>query len=283
MRDNTFYKRLSYVKKGLFAFVIILFLLVQVYPVIWVFMASLKPTVELSSTPFSLPSSPTLENFMKVIKEGKIWSYMLNSIKVTGGSLILIMALSSMAGYAISKFACKMNNVLYSFFTFGIMIPVQITLIPLFIFYSRMDILNTSFSLILPQVGFALPLSIMMFVSFFTFVPNELIEASTIDGCTPYGIFFKIILPLAKNTFVTIASMYSILIWNDFIFANTFISSDDAKTVAMGLKDYVGAFGNVDWGLTFAAITISILPPMIVYFALNKHVTAGMSAGAVKG
>ena len=70
---------------------------------------------------------------------------------------------------------------------------------------------------------------------------------------------------------------------NDFIFANTFISSDDAKTVAMGLKDYVGAFGNVDWGLTFAAITISILPPMIVYFALNKHVTAGMSAGAVKG
>ena len=76
MRDNTFYKRLSYVKKGLFAFVIILFLLVQVYPVIWVFMASLKPTVELSSTPFSLPSSPTLENFMKVIKEGKIWGYL---------------------------------------------------------------------------------------------------------------------------------------------------------------------------------------------------------------
>ena len=208
---------------------------------------------------------------------------MINSVKVTGGSLILIMALSSMAGYALSKFVSRFNNALYSFFTFGIMIPVQITLIPLFIFYSRMDILNTSFSLILPQVGFALPLSIMMFVSFFTFVPNELIEAATIDGCTPYGIFVKIILPLAKNTFVTIASMYSILIWNDFIFANTFISKDSAKTVAMGLKDYVGAFGNVDWGLTFAAITISILPPMIVYFALNKHVTAGMSAGAVKG
>ncbi len=283
MRDNEVYKKLAILKKVVFAIVIILFLLIQVYPVFWVFMASLKPTVELSASPFSLPSAPTFENFIKVIKEGKIWGYMINSVKVTGGSLILIMALSSMAGYALSKFVSRFNNALYSFFTFGIMIPVQITLIPLFIFYSRMDILNTSFSLILPQVGFALPLSIMMFVSFFTFVPNELIEAATIDGCTPYGIFVKIILPLAKNTFVTIASMYSILIWNDFIFANTFISKDSAKTVAMGLKDYVGAFGNVDWGLTFAAITISILPPMIVYFALNKHVTAGMSAGAVKG
>ena len=111
---------------------------------------------------------------------------------------------------------------------------------------------------------------------------DELIEAATIDGCTPYSIFTKIMLPLAKNTFVTIASMYSILIWNDFIFANTFISRNSAKTVAMGLKDYVGAFGNVDWGLTFAAIAISILPPMIVYFALNKQVTAGMTIGATK-
>ena len=125
--------------------------------------------------------------------------------------------------------------------------------------------------------------TMVIFLAAFKGVPSSIIEAATIDGCTPYGIFVKIILPLAKNTFVTIASMYSILIWNDFIFANTFISKDSAKTVAMGLKDYVGAFGNVDWGLTFAAITISILPPMIVYFALNKHVTAGMSAGAVKG
>ena len=188
-----------------------------------------------------------------------------------------------MVGYALSKFRYKVNSRIYNFLTFGIMIPVQITLIPLFIFYSKMHILNTTFSLVLPQVGFALPLSIMMFVNFFEFVPNDLIEAATIDGCTPYGIFFKIMIPLAKNTFVTVASMYSILIWNDFIFANTFISKNAAKTVAMGLKDYVGAFGNVDWGLTFAAIGVSILPPMIVYFLLNRHVTAGMTVGATKG
>lgn len=269
--------------KLLFAAVILIFLIVQIYPVLWLFIASIKPTVELSASPFALPHHPTLENFVRVLGDGKIGRYMWNSLKVTGISLILIIALSSTAGYALSKFRVRGTGKLYAFFTFGIMIPVQITLIPLFIFYSKLGILNTSFSMILPQVGFALPLSVMMFVSFYSFVPDELIEAAIVDGCSPYRTFLQIVFPLARNTVITIASMYSILIWNDFIFANTFISNSDAKTVAMGLKDYVGAFGNVDWGSTFAAIVISILPPMIIYFALNKWVTAGMTVGATKG
>ena len=269
--------------KIVFAVFIILFLIIQIYPVIWLFIASVKPSVELASAPFALPKLVTFENFVKVLSDGKIGTYMWNSLKVTGISLLLIVVLSATAGYALSKFKVKGTKKIYSFFTFGIMVPVQITLIPLFIFYSDMGILNTSFSLILPQVGFALPLSVMMFVNFYDFVPNELIEASIVDGCSPYRTFLQIVLPLARNTVITIASMYSILIWNDFIFANTFISDTEAKTVALGLKDYVGAFGNVDWGSTFAAIAISILPPLVIYFALNKWVTAGMTMGATKG
>ena len=269
--------------KIVFAVFIILFLIIQIYPVIWLFIASVKPSVELASAPFALPKLVTFENFVKVLSDGKIGTYMWNSLKVTGISLLLIVVLSATAGYALSKFKVKGTKKIYSFFTFGIMVPVQITLIPLFIFYSDMGILNTSFSLILPQVGFALPLSVMMFVNFYDFVPNELIEASIVDGCSPYRTLQQILLPLARNTVITIASMYSILIWNDFIFANTFISDTEAKTVALGLKDYVGAFGNVDWGSTFAAIAISILPPLVIYFALNKWVTAGMTMGATKG
>ena len=271
------------VLKIAFVLVILAFLIVQIYPVIWLFIASIKPTVELSSHPFALPQTITFENFAKVLGDGNIGTYMWNSLKVTGISLLLIIALSATAGYALSKFRVRGREKIYSFFTFGIMIPVQITLIPLFIFYSKMGILNTSFALILPQVGFALPLSVMMFVSFYEFVPDELIEAAIVDGCSPFRTFIQIVFPLARNTVITIASMYSILIWNDFIFANTFVSENSAKTVAMGLKDYVGAFGNVDWGATFAAIAISILPPLIIYFALNKWVTAGMTAGATKG
>lgn len=269
--------------KIIFTIFILGFLVIQIYPVIWLFIASIKPSVELASAPFALPSKVTFENFIKVLSDGKIGGYMWNSLKITGISLILIVALSATAGFAISKFNIRFNRGIYAFFTFGIMVPVQITLIPLFIFYSKMGVLNTSFSMILPQVGFALPLSVMMFVSFYSFVPNELIEASIVDGCSSYRIFGQIVFPLARNTVITIASMYSILIWNDFIFANTFISDSKAKTVAMGLKDYVGAFGNVDWGSTFAAIVITILPPLVIYFLLNKWVTAGMTMGATKG
>lgn len=269
--------------KIVFVILILVFLVIQIYPVIWLFIASVKPTVELASEPFAFPKTVTFENFVNVLSDGKIGMYMWNSLKVTGLSLILIVVLSSTAGYALSKFRMRGKKQIYSFFTFGIMVPVQITLIPLFIFYSNVGILNTSMSLVLPQVGFALPLSVMMFVSFYEFVPNELIEAAIVDGCSPFRTFIQIVFPLARNTVITIASMYSILIWNDFIFANTFISETNAKTVAMGLKDYVGAFGNVDWGSTFAAIAISILPPLIIYFSLNKWVTAGMTMGETKG
>lgn len=269
--------------KLFFSLIVLFFLIIQLYPIVWLFMASIKPTVELSSTPFALPHNPTMDNFVKVLSDGKIGLYMWNSIKVTGISLLLIIALSATAGFALAKFKFRVTKKVYAFFTFGIMVPVQITLIPLFIFYSKLGILNTSFSLVLPQVGFALPLSVMMFYSFYSFLPNELLEAAIVDGCNTYRIFSKIVFPLARNTVITIASMYSILIWNDFIFANTFISESAAKTVAMGLKDYVGAFGNVDWGSTFAAIAITILPPMLIYFALNRWVTAGMTMGATKG
>ena len=141
--------------KIVFAVFIILFLIIQIYPVIWLFIASVKPSVELASAPFGLPKSVTFENFVKVLSDGKIGTYMWNSWKVTGISLLLIVVLSATAGYALSKFKVRGTKKIYSFFTFGIMVPVQITLIPLFIFYSDMGIFKYQFSLILPQVGFA--------------------------------------------------------------------------------------------------------------------------------
>lgn len=269
--------------KYLFVLLLVIFLIIQIYPVIWLFIASLKDSVELSTTPFSLPKAVTFENYKNVLVDGVIGGYMWNSLKITLISLVLILVLSATIGFALSKFRYKHSKKIYSFFMFGIMVPVQITLIPLFIFYSKIGILNTSMAMVLPQVGFALPLSVMMFVNFYNFVPDELIEAGIVDGCSPYRVFLQIVAPLARNTMITIASMYSILIWNDFIFANTFISDSSAKTITMGLKDYVGAFGNVDWGATYAAISIAILPPILIYFSLNKWVTSGMTAGATKG
>jgi len=267
----------------LFNTLVIGFLFIQIYPIVWLFVASLKPGLELVSQPFALPDSITLDNYRRVLSKSNIWIYMKNSMVVTGQALILIVFLSAWAGFAISKYRFKVNRLILSFFTMGIMIPIQVTLIPLFIFYSKMNILNTSISLILPQVGFALPISIMLFVSFFKFIPDEIIEAAIVDGANDLIIFFGLMLPLIRNTVITVLSMYSIFIWNDFIFANTFISDSARKTVSIGLQDYIGAYGNIDWGATFGAICISLIPPFAVYFLLNKWVIAGMTAGAAKG
>ncbi len=274
--------RKTYVKVILFL-VVAAILIIQVYPLVWLFMASMKPSAELAIKPFALPEQASFQNYSSVLKDGTLVRYMWNSVKVTAVSIILIISLGSTMGYALSKFYFRINKKIYSFIIAGIMIPVQITLIPLFSFYSKLGILNTTFSLVLPQVGFALPLATMLFYSFYAFIPNELIEASVMDGCTPARTFFQIILPQSRNTVITVASMYTVFIWNDFIFANTFISDNSAKTIAVGLKDYIGAFGNVDWGKTYAAIAISVIPPIVIYFALNKYVTAGMTMGATKG
>ncbi|WP_018751997.1 carbohydrate ABC transporter permease [Paenibacillus sanguinis] len=264
-------------------FIVIAILVIQIYPVVWLMLSSFKSSIELTNMPFSLPTSWSFSNYASVFQESDLFLYIKNTAIVTFSCLALIIFLSATAGFALVKMNFKMNSKLLLFFTVGIMIPIQVTLIPLFIIYKDYGLLNSYLALILPQVGFALPLSILIFTSFYSYVPNELIEAAVIDGCNIYQVFYKIISPLTINTTVTVASINFILIWNDFVFSNTFTNDKQYKTIAVGLQEFIGAFGATDWGQTFAAISISIIPIIIIYLFLNKYVMAGVSDGAVKG
>jgi len=149
--------------------------------------------------------------------------------------------------------------------------------------FSSLNIIDSYIALILPMVAFSLPVSILLFVNFFKFIPNELIEAAIIDGCSITQVFTKIILPLSKNTIVTVVAMNLIFIWNDYTFSLVFINSTEMKTISLGLQDFIGSHGVTDWGATYAAICISTLPTLILYFLLHKQITGGMTLGAVKG
>jgi raffinose/stachyose/melibiose transport system permease protein len=258
-------------------------LIIQIYPVVWLILSSFKTSIELTSQPFAWPKHWLLDNYSNVIKHSNIFLYIKNTAIVTFSCILLIVLLSSMIGFALEKMQFKINSKLLMFFTIGIMIPVQVTLIPLFMMYKNLGLLNSYLALILPQVGFALPLSVLIFTRFYKYVPNELIEASVMDGCNIYQVFYKIMLPLTKNTIITVASINFIFIWNDFIFSNTFTNDQKYKTIAVGLQEFIGAFGATDWGNTFAAISISILPVTLIYLILNKNVLAGISEGSVKG
>ena len=122
----------------------------------------------------------------------------------------------------------------------------------------------------------------MLFVNFYTFIPDEIIEAAVIDGASVYGIYTRIMLPLSLNTIMTVLAMNFITVWNDYSFSLVFINSTELKTISVGLSDFIGPRGLKDWGATYAAIALSILPTLVIYFSLNKKMTAGLTLGAVK-
>lgn len=269
-------------RKGVYWVLMLAFLIVQAYPILWLILASLRPNLELSARPFDWPSTLTLENYITVFTKSSIPTYIKNSGIVTVISLLAIVLLSSMVSFALSKMIFKGRRRLFQFFLIGLTIPYAVTLIPLFVLYVKVGLIDTLLGLILPLVAFQLPVSVLLFVNFYRFIPNEIIEASIIDGCSVYGVYLRIILPLSLNTIITVLAMSFITVWNDYTFSLVFINSNDLKTISVGLQDFIGPRGLTDWGATFASICLSTLPTLAVYFGLNSKLTAGMTLGAVK-
>lgn len=268
----------------LLSLLILLILLIQIYPIFWIFTSSMKTQSEFQvGSPFSLPNSVNIKNYINAFEKTDLARYFLNSFIITVTSIICIVLFSSMAAFALEKMKFKISKVIIRVFLAGIMIPVQVTLIPLFIIYQKMGLLNSYFSLILPQVGFALPMSIYLFTAFYKYIPGEIVESAVMDGSSLSRIFRSIVIPMSKNTIITVLTMNAIFIWNEFVLGNTFISKSAMKTIPISLYDFQGDFGMTDWGATFAAISITILPVLILYFLLNKSVVSGMAAGAIKG
>lgn len=263
---------------------IVLIVVVQVYPLAWLFLTSLRNEHDFATgDPFALPSSISFENYARAFQTGNLGQNILNSFIVTMGANLLIVLLGMMAAYALQVLGFRFSKFVRGLFLIGIIVPVQIALVPLFIDYSSVNLLDTYQSMIIPLAGFALPMSIYLFSSFFEYIPRETYEAASLDGAGPYRIFGLITLPLSTNTVVTVVLVNSIFIWNDFIFANTFVLSEGLKTIPLGLQNYIGAMGKVDWTATFAAVCITITPLLLVFLVLNKAMIQGLESGATKG
>lgn len=272
------------IQRRLITLTVALIVVAQVYPLAWLFISSLRTPQDFAGgSPFALPSEITIENYTRAFGVGNLGLNMLNSLVVTLGSSIAIVALGMMAAYALQVLGFTGSGIVRIVFLMGIIVPVQIALVPLFIDYSKIGLLDTYPSMIIPLAGFSLPMAIYLFSSFYEYIPRETYEAASLDGAGPYRIFTSITLPLSVNTIVTVVMVNSIFIWNDFIFANTFVLSDGLKTVPLGLQNYVGAMGNVDWTATFAAVCVSITPLLLIFLVLNKAMIQGLESGANKG
>ncbi|MCR6108010.1 carbohydrate ABC transporter permease [Salipaludibacillus agaradhaerens] len=256
---------------------------IQILPLVWLFLFSLKDNQEVFNLPpLALPSSPKWENYLNVWTEGNIGIYFLNSVIVTGAAVILTVLLASFVTFAITRMHWKLNKFVLGLFMVGLMIPVHSTLIPLFSFYLNIGLMDHPLAIILTYTAFNLPLTIMILLGFYYTLPRELEEAAIMDGCTVHRMFFQIILPMTAPVVATTAIINMIYNWNEFVFVNTFISSDKYKTLTVGIQNFIGQY-STDWGAIGATLVISILPILIVFVLLSNRIVEGITSGSVKG
>lgn len=249
----------------------------------WLLLASFKQGSDLATNPFGLNIKLTLENYETVFHGSNVFLYLKNSVIIALFVLVLVTILSSMCGFALSVMRFKGRKKLFSYIVGGLTIPAFVALIPLYLIYAKIGLIDTRVSVIITFVAYNLPINVLLFVNFYKYVPEDLLQAALLDGCNIYQVYFNIYLKLSLNTIVTVLAMTFIGVWNDYLFSLLFINSTSLKTVTLGIQDFIGDFGYRNWGAIFASITITTLPTVIVYFLLNNKVTAGMTLGATKG
>lgn len=255
----------------------------QLFPLVWLLFFSLKNNQEVFNLPpLSLPANPKWENYEKVWSAGNIDLYFFNSVWITVVATVLTVVLGSLVTYAITRMKWKGSSFVLGLFMVAMMIPVHSTLIPLFSMFNNLHMIDRPISLILSYVAFNMPITIMILLGFYYALPREVEEAAVIDGSSVNGMFFRIVLPMTGSVLSTTGIINMIYNWNEFIFVNTFISSDKFKTLTVGVQNFIGQY-TTDWGAIGATLMISILPILIAYLFLSERIVEGMAAGAVKG
>ena len=257
-------------------------LVVTTLPFIFVVMTSLKSQQEtFSGSVWSLPEKLNFENYLAVLNGG-FWTYLRNSVFVLVTSIILILVISSMAAYAFARLRFRLNKPLFGLIVAGMIVPIHITLIPIYLLIRNVGLYDTPFALIGPYVATALPVSIFILTEFMRQIPKELEEAAKLDGCGAFGIFWKVFLPLSGPRLSTVAIYNSIGLWNEFIFAYVLTSNPANRTLPLAIWDFQGQYAS-NIPAILSVVTLTSLPLIVAYAFGQERIVKGMMAGALKG
>jgi len=275
------YKVGRVLKHALIYFILLVVFVLVLYPVIWMFINSLKPTWEILTNPFSLPTTFNLENYITAWNIANFGRVFLNTVGLLAISLSGILIISCMGGYVFGKLQFPGKNFLFYFWLAGMMVPPHVSLIPNFVIIDYLGLIDNYLSLILVYFGSA-TFGVFVMRSFFMSVPTEILEAALIDGCSESGVFWRIAVPLAKGGLTTIAIFYFVFLWNDYMYPMTFLRSDSKNTISIALTAFRDVY-ITNWGSLLAALSLASLPPIIFYFIFQRQFIRGLTAGALKG
>ncbi|MDO5407878.1 MAG: carbohydrate ABC transporter permease [Eubacteriales bacterium] len=262
--------------------ILIIFAGLQFFPMVWIVDFSLAKDTQLFGSDILIwPESPQWQNYVMAWTNGHVLRYSLNSMFVVVCTIVITVFFSLTLGYAFTRMRWRHSKAVLSFVLLGMMIPIHTTLLPNFLIYQKLHLLDTPLALILPYSAFSIPLGVFIMTGFMESLPVSLEEAAVIDGCGVMRIIFQIAFPLTKSAVATIAVMTFINNWNEFIMASTFLSTPTWKTLPFSVYEFAGQYTS-RYAVQFAVMVLASIPALVVYALLNEQITKGVTFGAVK-
>jgi raffinose/stachyose/melibiose transport system permease protein len=264
--------------------IVAVLLIIEVYPLLWVLLGSFKSQREFLNNPFwELPKRLSLTNYANAFTKGDFGRYIINSVVTVVPALLLSLAIGVAAGFALQVMVWKGRRSVLLLFLTGIMVPGQMVLLPLFTIYFHLHLTQSLWPLFITYTATGLPLTVFMMATYFRAIPMEVFEAAVIDGASFLRCFRSIGVPMVRNAVLTVGLVQFFFLWNDLLIAVTFTSTSKLRTIQVGLLNFTGEYGSVQYGPLFAAICVSIFGTLFIYLFLNQRVMKGLTAGSVKG
>lgn len=259
--------------------VVALFVLIPIFVAI---IGGFRTSAELTNAPFALPSTWHWENYINILTQNTFWQAILNSIIVTLTTVGLILLIACPPAFVFARMPFRGREVIFNIMLFALLFPFQMAVLPLFITLRNLHLIDSLMGVILPQVAFGLPVTMLILRNFFRVIPQELEDATYIDGGTQIDFFWRILLPLARPSLAAVGMLAMVGSWNNFLLPLLVLNSQQLWTLPLGIMQFQGQF-STNWAAVMAFISLAMIPAIIFYLFAERYLIAGLTAGAVKG
>lgn len=271
-----------YIRRALqYAFLLLLCAII-LGPIMTAVLGGLKTTGELYDRPFGLPVTPRWENYTSILTGESFWKLTRNSIILVAGTTAGVVLCSSLLAFLLARVEFRGRTLLYAFISLGLLFPITVAFLPVFITIRQMGLTDSYFGVILPLIAFGIPVSTIILRSFFRTIPSELEDAAYIDGCTTFGFFRHVLFPLARPAIFAIIVLQTIVAWNEYFLPLLVLANQDMWPLTLGIMQFRGQYAQ-DWGKIMAFVSLLLIPAAIFYFATQRYIVTGLTGGELKG
>ena len=272
-------KRLVSIARHVFLSLVAFFVLL---PIVYMVLASFKTVPDFFGNPYGLPSTWAFDNYSRAWQEAHVSITLPNTIFVTASAVLGSVFLASLIAFGLSRKEKPFAMALYTLFVAGLLVPVQMIILPLFILLKFFGLFGTLFALIVPYIALGLPLGVLVLTPIAATIPRDLISAAEVDGANPWQIYWRVVLPMMKPGLISVCILNGVWMWNEFFIPLIVAFRPESQTMPVGIVAFIGAY-STEWGLVFASVVVSTAPVVLAYLLMTRQFQSGLTAGALKG